>query len=304
MRKLYNEFFYIPKHGKVREKVMLARLTSTITIVIMCLAAMSITAYAYFSYNITSGSNIIKAANFETNVLIQITDKNNEAVVLNRADRGTQTATLYKDNTYSVTIEKAGSAQTGFCVITASDCEIENYHTQQLGEDANAGTSKDSITFTLTVTNTTDVKFYAHWGTSSYYGYAGYPDNNNERYILDGEEVALSIIRAINNDTPSDNTEDKDETTPTDATTLPTTENKTPPAESTTPSEQTTPSESTGTSEPTTTTEPSSITEPSDPANTTEPAATELTDSTASTETQPTTETTETTGAPTTEPSE
>ena len=57
MRKLYNEFFYIPKHGKVREKVMLTRLTMTITIVIMCLAAMSITAYAYFSYNITSGKD-------------------------------------------------------------------------------------------------------------------------------------------------------------------------------------------------------------------------------------------------------
>ena len=75
MRKFYNEFFYIPKHGKIREKVMLTRIAMTVTIVIMCLAAMSITAYAYFSYNITSASNKIQAANFETNVNIQITDE-------------------------------------------------------------------------------------------------------------------------------------------------------------------------------------------------------------------------------------
>ena len=30
MRKLYNEFFYIPKYGKIREKVMLARVAMTV----------------------------------------------------------------------------------------------------------------------------------------------------------------------------------------------------------------------------------------------------------------------------------
>ena len=80
MRELYNEFFYIPKHGKIREKVMLTRIVSTIAIVIMCLAAMSITAYAYFSYNITSGSNTIKAASFYTDVTVQITDADGNAV--------------------------------------------------------------------------------------------------------------------------------------------------------------------------------------------------------------------------------
>lgn len=73
MRKLYNEFFYIPKHGKVREKVMLTRIAMTVTIVIMCLAAMSITAYAYFSYNITSASNTIQAANFEAQITVTST---------------------------------------------------------------------------------------------------------------------------------------------------------------------------------------------------------------------------------------
>lgn len=78
MKELYNEFFHIPKHGKVREKVMLMRTAITVVIMIVCLAAMSITAYAYFSYNVTSGSNTIKAANFDA--LITITDENNISV--------------------------------------------------------------------------------------------------------------------------------------------------------------------------------------------------------------------------------
>ena len=80
MRKLYNEFFYIPKYGKIREKVMLARVSMTAVIMAVCLVAMSITAYAYFSYNVTSGSNAIKAASFYTDVTVQITDEDGIAV--------------------------------------------------------------------------------------------------------------------------------------------------------------------------------------------------------------------------------
>ena len=65
MKKLYNEFFYIPKYGKVKEKVMLMRTALTVVIMVVCLFAMSFTAYAYFSHNVTSGSNIIKAAYFD-----------------------------------------------------------------------------------------------------------------------------------------------------------------------------------------------------------------------------------------------
>ena len=51
MKKLYNEFFYVPKYGKVKEKVMLMRTALTVVIMVVCLFAMSLTAYAYFSHN-------------------------------------------------------------------------------------------------------------------------------------------------------------------------------------------------------------------------------------------------------------
>lgn len=265
MRKLYNEFFYVPKYGKIREKVMLTRVVMTVMIVIMCLAAMSITAYAYFSYNVTSASNVIKAANFEAKVSIQISDSNNELVTMEQLNAKTQVATLYAGKEYSVTVEKAGTAQTGFCVISATGCNIEKYHTQQIGKDVKSNTEgKNTITFKLMVTDTTVVSFYSHWGTSSYYTDYENKGENDALYIIDGETVTMQINEVTN--LAGNNEEEKSDEEST-------------PLETTTSSETTTP-------------------EASKPTGTTEPISTE---STASTETQPTTETAESTGAPNTE---
>lgn len=267
MRKLFNEFFYIPKYGKVREKVMLTRLTMTITIVIVCLAAMSITAYAYFSYNVTSGFNTIKSANFETSVSIQITDSDGKAVDTPKPI--TTNYKLYKiadlkvGEWYTVTITptERSTAKTGFIIVTATGCN-EIYHTQQLGIDENVpGGITPEIKFQLMITDTTDVVLEAHWGTSSYY--PKFKDTDDERYITykDGQmEQVKMIVNGIVD--PVVDSETKENKPPIENTTLPATE-------TTIPSEQT------------------------ETVETTKPQAT--------TETQPTEETT---GAPTTEASE
>ena len=304
MRKLYNEFFYIPKHGKIREKVMLTHLISTITIVIVCLAAMSITAYAYFSYNVTSGSNTIKAASFYTDVTVQITDADGNAVetiTTNTSDHKSHSATLDANKTYTITIKHnaRSTAQTGFVIITADKCETK-YHTQQLGRDGDGNTY--TITFELTPGANTVVTFRSHWGTSSFYADFKEIGENDERYIINGDDVKLTIDGVAPSDgtKASDNTESKGETTttPTTDTTTPTTGTG-----SSTPTNETTTSETTGTSEPTSTTEPSSS-ETETTTQTPEPAATETTSTEATTETQPATENEETTGATTTEASE
>lgn len=288
MRKLYNEFFYIPKHGKVREKVMLTRIAMTVTIVIMCLAAMSITAYAYFSYNITSGSNIIKSASFYTDVTVQITAEDGTAgdtITTNTSDHKSHSAELSANKTYTITVKHndRSTAQTGFVIVTAEGCETR-YHTQQLGRDGNGNTY--TITFKLTPSANTVVTFRSHWGTSTYYGYAGDSDNNIEKYILDGEDIELVISGSKPNkvSSQSEDTADKSEES-----------NITPSTNTTTGTE--TPSTQTSESTTTPSTETSTTTEPA--TQTTEPASTETT-----AETQPATETTETTGAPTTEANE
>lgn len=290
MRKLYNEFFYIPKHGKVREKVMLTRIAMTVTIVIMCLAAMSITAYAYFSYNITSGSNIIKSASFYTDVTVQITAEDGTAgdtITTNTSDHKSHSAELSANKTYTITVKHndRSTAQTGFVIVTAEGCETR-YHTQQLGRDGNGNTY--TITFKLTPGANTIVTFRSHWGTSTYYGYAGDSDNNIEEYILDGEDIELVISGSKPNkvSSQSEDTTDKSE----ESTITPSTSTNT----------------TTGTETPSTQTSESTTTPSTETSTTTEPATqtTELASTETTAETQPATETTETTGAPTTEANE
>lgn len=313
MRKLYNEFFYIPKHGKVREKVMLTRIAMTVTIVIMCLAAMSFTAYAYFSYNISSGFNIIKAAHFETKVSIQITDENEEVVDINPITSNYQTYKVGLDagKIYTVTITPTenSTAKTGFVVITANGCE-KTYHTQQLGIDTNIGEGETkTISFKLIVTDKTDVHFLAHWGTSSYYDAYKNKGDQEELYITQGEEIMMIVngyaepnVSNNTNEGSNDENEGTEGTTPSTNTTTSTESTTTPSTETSTPIE-TTPPEATGESESTNATEPSSTTtEPA--AQTTESAATEPASTESTTETQSVTENAETTGTTTTEANE
>ena len=255
---------------------MLTRIAMTVTIVIMCLAAMSITAYAYFSYNITSGSNIIKSASFYTDVTVQITAEDGTAgdtITTNTSDHKSHSAELSANKTYTITVKHndRSTAQTGFVIVTAEGCETR-YHTQQLGRDGNGNTY--TITFKLTPGANTIVTFRSHWGTSTYYGYAGDSDNNIEEYILDGEDIELVISGSKPNkvSSQSEDTTDKSEestitpststntTTGTETPSTQTSESTTTPSTETSTPVETTPPEATGESESTNTTEPSSTT--------------------------------------------
>ena len=280
MRKLYNEFFYIPKHGKIRDKVMLTRIAMTITIMVICLAAMSLTAYAYFLHNVTSGSNTIKAASFYTDVTVQITDANGNAVEnsnitpITSDNRKFRIEGLEVGKWYQFTITKnevRNTAQTGFIIVSAEGCPV-TYHTQQLGVDKSVpGEYTPAIIFKLMITDATDVILESHWGTSSCYSEYQIGSVDDERYIILNEEIKMIVNGHTVPNVSMGISEGTGETEPSgETTTTPTTE----------------------TTEPTTTT-----TEPA----VTEPQATEPTETTKNTETQPTEEIT---GAPTTEASE
>lgn len=306
-RKLYKEFFYVPKYGKVREKVMIVQVAMSVSIIVMCLAAMSLSAYAFFSYNVTSASNTIQAANFEATV--QIADKNGDPVAVTTGGDNTHTAELKANTEYSITLQATdgSTAKTGFVIISAENCDSK-YHTEQFGKDSN-GNAK-TVTFFLKPTATTTVTFLSRWGTSSYYANYIQTGENSELYILTGEHITLSVNPVKFNAPLSSNT---DKTTPT-ATTPPATEDTTPSAA------QTIPSETAGTSNPTPATEQSSTTEPSvatavteatviQPSETTAPStvpeptktqsatATETTETEETEQTPPPTEATEATGA-------
>lgn len=184
MKKLYNEFFYVPKYGKVKEKVMLMRTALTVVIMVVCLFAMSFTAYAYFSHNVASGSNIIKAAYFDA----QITVNNGSNDVTLAKDGKYQTALLPAGD-YSIKLEHGSStADTGFCIVTIGETV---YHTGQIGEDVAKSVDGASVIFTLRLSTDTNIRILSHWGTSSKYGYGD--EDNVSKYISDGATLDLRV---------------------------------------------------------------------------------------------------------------
>lgn len=189
MKELYNEYFHIPKHGKIRDKVMLIRTAITTIVMIVCLAAMSLTAYAYFSYNVTSGSNIIKAADFDVTVSVTVTS-NETSNTIDANEDGTYSL---PSGTYFVSLTKAGTAKTGFCIVDTAIGDIKaTYHTQQIGVDGED--ERPTLTFTLDLTEisgTTVVKFTPHWGTSHYYGYENL--DSNPLYIKHEGNVKITV---------------------------------------------------------------------------------------------------------------
>ena len=97
MRKLYNEYFHIPKEGKIGDKVMLVRVAVTAVCMVFYLAVMGITAYAYFSYNVTSSFNSIQTGKFDATVSIMESDT---PVELTAQENGDYQVTLFAGKTY------------------------------------------------------------------------------------------------------------------------------------------------------------------------------------------------------------
>ena len=206
MRKFYEEYFHIPENGKIQEKVMLTRVALTVTTMVLCLIAMSITAYAYFSHEASYGTHTIKAASFSTSVDVQIVDENGNVVETVDPLADTSAAhkvALEKGKTYTITIapiDTATAANTGFVIVKADGC-ADVYHTQQLYKpQAKSAEGKDTtLRFRLTVTEDTVVHFVSHWGTSVHY--VDYRDKgeNDRLYIVQNEEVELEVASSDKN---------------------------------------------------------------------------------------------------------
>lgn len=170
MKKFYNEYFRITEGEKIREKVMVARVIVMVVIIISCLVATSITAYAYFSYNITSAANNIKAATFKTDISIKKLDANgviiddNLPITVENLTKN-KVATLEANQKYYITInpDVQSTSSIGFVKITLKDV-VQTYHTQQFFKE-----NLLPFSFYITPSADTQITFVDCWGTSIYY---------------------------------------------------------------------------------------------------------------------------------------
>lgn len=210
MSKGFMDFIRETRDEKATEKALISRAAMLVVVVVGCLAAMCMTAYAYFTCNITSDTNTLQAAKFEANVSIEPTDDSNQVtnITLNQTNAWTyKVSGLQAGKFYTVKVSPAqgNTATTGYVAISDGRRNI-TYHTQQLGADTTApGGNRAELIFKLMITDKTEVIFEARWGTSTYY-----PNNTNaEEYIVGGEEIKM-VINGITQVIA----DDEEETTP------------------------------------------------------------------------------------------
>ena len=107
MKKVYDEFFGVSEDGIVREKVMLTRVVITVTVMVVCLIAMGLSAFAYFSSDVSSNSNIIRAANFDMKVTVhRLSEGESHPVSVTQTEKRTYAVTLEPGFVYLVKLEK------------------------------------------------------------------------------------------------------------------------------------------------------------------------------------------------------
>ena len=207
MKRLYNEFFRISKNEKIREKVLVTRVAVIVTTIVFCLAAMSLSAYAHFSYNVSSKTNIISVSNFEVSVLVDVVDNEDnviETVTPEATNYKQYTAAMQTGKTYRITIKHTdnSTAKTGFMVIKPENFP-NSFHTVQIGRNDD-GTSK-AISFKMEFTADTQVEFLTHWGTSVYYDAFMSNGEDSELYVTEGEKISVNVSNV--NEQPQNNEE-------------------------------------------------------------------------------------------------
>lgn len=185
MLRLCKSFHYKPKYANDADSIMLKHLASTVTVVLICLAAISFSAYAYFSHSVTSSTNTIKASSFSSSVAIK---KSNGDTIT----EGKIQSYLFEPGMYIVTINADDSTTgTGYCIIKVNGTK---FYTQQLGKDLNApGGERTEISFALDVKAATTIEFESRWGTSSFYSTT---PADSELYIKDTEPMKVIVVEA------------------------------------------------------------------------------------------------------------
>lgn len=142
---------------------------------------MGFSAYAYFSHSISSGRNMIQAANFSleiTNVtgVTEGADGSGMLLVGN-----TYVCEAKDDNTdaYTFTLKHAGTAETGYCKIeiyqmnesgSKDESTKEIFYTTQIFKPSGENNDRPtSLTLSIQAGAGCVIEFTPQWGTSSYY---------------------------------------------------------------------------------------------------------------------------------------
>ncbi len=275
MRNWYREWFYIPKHSKepIREKALLSRIGVSVAMILLCMIAMSLTAYAYFTHSIRSADSTVRAARWEITVQAEPDVTVTEGKYLLDNQNGAE------DRTYTFTVAKdteRSTATVGYVkIVVITDTETEQpYYTQPIGNFLQNGVTVTDLDRQVTVTvpagKSATVSFIAKWGSCA---------------MQPIEEEADGILPTFKDEPASSLTDGTTVTTTTAATTVTTTTTAATTVTTTTTAETTTTAATTvtttaevttTTAEPTTTTQAEVTTATAESTTTTTEATTTI----------------------------
>ena len=119
--------------------------------ILLCMTLLCGMTWAWFASTQSTPAATIQAATYH----IDVVAKNGETVLTAGQDGK---YSLAKDVAYTVTLTASGNASKGYCKVTLPDNSV--LRTAQIAP-------KNSLTFTLTLTNGGNVSFSPEWGTYS-----------------------------------------------------------------------------------------------------------------------------------------
>lgn len=140
MKKLYDNFYKIEDDKPIRENVFLARIATSVIIIVFCLFSMGFAAYGFFSADLSSSSNVITTASYHLDVSVS-TVPQGEVQTAEEIQATSGGIYLLDVGTYVLTLCKpdvSSMASTGFASISLYDVDnpanVETYYTKPIGK--------------------------------------------------------------------------------------------------------------------------------------------------------------------------
>lgn len=146
--------FLTANNEKITEQAFSSGIITSVLSIVLCIAALCSTSWAWFTGSTESGNNEITTAQSFTLELIL------EDGTSQRVDIVNDKATLVAGQTYTVTISLPKDSASGYLVMT--DKKGTSYRSEYIMRHEND--TAETVTFYLTVDENQDVSFIKHWG--------------------------------------------------------------------------------------------------------------------------------------------
>ena len=158
---MYQKWFLIPEKGKIPERVMLNRIAVSIATIVLCMAAMSFSAYAFFTSTVTSKAGVLQSAKYELDVRFEeaVTEENGVYLLNNDTDSA-------KRFSFSIFAQPENTATVGYAMITAD--QVTDFYTQPIWSvEETEKTAERSYSIDVAPNSTVRLIVAARWGSYS-----------------------------------------------------------------------------------------------------------------------------------------